>query len=153
MLLLYSYERRKELTCRIVLNYSGLNTMESINDRRKQTDANASDRPVVIRSSSPKAYNASVDLLHILEKSIDDIRGLVTCRICVRPMYEPYTIACGHTFCYSCLAQWFSTHHHNKTCPDCRTEVIHRPAPAYIVRTDHALFQGCDELTLSRFGR
>ncbi|MCJ1350427.1 MAG: hypothetical protein MMC33_000408 [Icmadophila ericetorum] len=65
--------------------------MDSTYDRRKQKDANTSDRPVVIMDDSPKAhatYDASANMLHILEKSIDDIRGLVTCRICVREMTQ-----------------------------------------------------------------
>ncbi|KAL9605139.1 MAG: hypothetical protein Q9219_000073 [cf. Caloplaca sp. 3 TL-2023] len=49
-------------------------------------------------------------------------------------MYEPYTTQCGHTFCYSCLRQWFDRDHTKKTCPDCRAHVVHQPAPAYLVR-------------------
>ena len=72
-------------------------------------------------------------LLQILENTVEDLRGLVSCRVCIRPMYEPYTISCGHTFCYSCLAQWFQNHKSNKTCPDCRASVKQQPAPAYLV--------------------
>ena len=87
--------------------------------------------PVTVKAT----HDLAADLLRTLEKSVEDLRGLVSCRICIRPMYEPYTIACGHTFCYSCLAQWFSNHSINKTCPDCRTKVTQQPAPAYLVRT------------------
>lgn len=73
-------------------------------------------------------------LTHILQSNIDDLRNLVSCRICVRPMYEPYTTQCGHTFCYSCLRQWFDRDHSKKTCPDCRAHVVNQPAPAYLVR-------------------
>lgn len=69
----------------------------------------------------------------ILQSSVDDLRNLVACRICIRPMYEPYTIQCGHTFCYSCLRQWFDRDHGKMTCPDCRAHVKHQPAPAYLV--------------------
>ena len=85
--------------------------------------------------TSTVSYDPSTDLLHTLEKSVEDLRSLVSCRVCVRPMYEPYTIACGHTFCYSCLAQWFASHNTNKTCPDCRAKVSQQPAPAYVVST------------------
>ena len=72
-------------------------------------------------------------LMQTLEKSLDDLRAIVTCRICIRPLYEPYTIACGHTFCYGCLRQWFDRDPRRKTCPDCRTVVTREPAPSYLV--------------------
>lgn len=49
-------------------------------------------------------------------------------------LYEPYTNSCGHTFCYSCLSQWFNNAEHKKSCPDCRATIKHAPAPAYVVR-------------------
>lgn len=49
-------------------------------------------------------------------------------------LYEPYTNSCGHTFCYSCLSQWFNNAEHKKSCPDCRAHVKNAPAPAYLVR-------------------
>ena len=75
----------------------------------------------------------SASLLQTLESSLDDLRSIITCRICIRPLYEPYTVACGHTFCYGCLRQWFERDPRKKTCPDCRTEVTREPAPSYLV--------------------
>lgn len=74
-------------------------------------------------------------LLQTLESSLDDIRTLITCRVCVRPLFEPYTIECGHTFCYGCLVRWFERDQTKKSCPDCRADVLRQPAPAYLVRT------------------
>ncbi|KAL8773114.1 MAG: hypothetical protein Q9209_001790 [Squamulea sp. 1 TL-2023] len=74
------------------------------------------------------------DFTHILQKNLDDLRNLVACRICIRPMYEPYTTQCGHTFCYGCLRQWFDRDQTKKTCPDCRAHVLNQPAPAFLVR-------------------
>lgn len=82
---------------------------------------------------APNGEDASTGLLQTLESSLDDIRSLIVCRICVRPLFEPYTIECGHTFCYGCLAQWFEKDHRRKTCPDCRADVVRQPAPAYLV--------------------
>lgn len=82
----------------------------------------------------------SASLIQSLETNLDDLRALVTCRICIRPLYEPYTIACGHTFCYSCLRQWFERDRTQKTCPDCRTKVVQQPAPAYLVSYTESLF-------------
>ena len=76
-----------------------------------------------------------VGLLETLETSLDDIRTLITCRVCVRPLFEPYTIECGHTFCYGCLVRWFERDQTKKSCPDCRADVLRPPAPAYLVRT------------------
>ncbi|KAL9021656.1 MAG: hypothetical protein Q9185_001191 [Variospora sp. 1 TL-2023] len=73
----------------------------------------------------------------MLQSNIDELRELVACRICIRLMYEPFTTQCGHTFCYSCLRQWFDRDpavHTRKTCPDCRAQVLHQPAPAYLIR-------------------
>ncbi|KAL1965650.1 hypothetical protein VTN77DRAFT_5327 [Rasamsonia byssochlamydoides] len=84
-------------------------------------------------------------LLQTLQGHIDEIRSMLQCGICVRPLYEPYTLACGHTFCYGCLTSWFTANSRSKkTCPDCRAQVKTQPAPAYLVRgivhmfTNHA---------------
>jgi len=90
------------------------------------------DSPIKSASSHVDT-NGTRDLLQTLESSVDDLRSLVTCRICLRLLYEPYTIACGHTFCYGCLSQWFVNNRARKTCPDCRHHVTRQPAPAYMV--------------------
>ena len=71
-----------------------------------------------------------------MAETLDDFRSGLTCKICFRILYEPYTTQCGHTFCYSCLSQWFTDNNnvHKKTCPDCRAAVKNSPAPAYLVR-------------------
>lgn len=85
-------------------------------------------------------HEGSASLIQSLETNLDDLRALVTCQVCIRPLYEPYTIACGHTFCYSCLRQWFERDRTQKTCPDCRTKVVQQPAPAYLVSYTELLF-------------
>ena len=73
-------------------------------------------------------------LLQTLDTGIDDIGTLITFRVCVRPLFEPYTIECGHTFCYGCLVRWFERDQTKKSCPNCRADVLRPPAPAYLVR-------------------
>ncbi|CAL5873801.1 uncharacterized protein PFLUO_LOCUS8084 [Penicillium psychrofluorescens] len=81
-----------------------------------------------------------------LQGHVDDIRTLIQCGICIRPLYEPFTLACGHTFCYSCLSSWFSGGRSKRTCPDCRAPVRTQPAPAYLVRAMVQMFTGRAEL-------
>lgn len=87
-----------------------------------------------------------VGLIQTLETSLDDIRTLITCRVCVRPLFEPYTIECGHTFCYGCLVRWFERDRAKKSCPDCRADVLRPPAPAYLVRDMTQIFANRAEL-------
>ncbi|KAL4978028.1 hypothetical protein BDW66DRAFT_130802 [Aspergillus desertorum] len=85
-------------------------------------------------------------LFNTLQSHVDDIRSLLQCGICIRPLYEPFTIACGHTFCYGCLTSWFAEGKNQKTCPDCRAPVNSQPAPAYLVRAVVQLFTSRAEL-------
>ncbi|KAL1958767.1 hypothetical protein VTO42DRAFT_3886 [Malbranchea cinnamomea] len=85
-------------------------------------------------------------LLETFQKHIDDLRKLISCGICMKPLYEPFTLACGHTFCYSCLTQWFVSHRRKKSCPDCRTAVKAEPAPSYLLRNIIHLFISRPEL-------
>lgn len=92
--------------------------------------------------------------LKALKSEFDSLRSHLTCKVCDRLLYQPYTIACGHTYCYTvrcswdcrtvihvtnrlqCLCTWFSENKQNRqklTCPDCRVIVQHLPAPAYVV--------------------
>ncbi|KAI9724376.1 MAG: hypothetical protein M1812_000444 [Candelaria pacifica] len=86
------------------------------------------------------------ELLQTYKAGFENLRSLITCRICVRLLYEPYMIGCGHTFCYSCLCQWFVNNKRNKTCPDCRAPVDRQPAPAYLVREMTEIFIARPEL-------
>ncbi|KAJ5112311.1 hypothetical protein N7532_000356 [Penicillium argentinense] len=84
--------------------------------------------------------------VNTLQSHVDDIRGLLHCGICIRPLYEPFTLACGHTFCYSCLSSWFAGGRSKRTCPDCRAPVKTLPAPAYLVRAVVQMFTSRAEL-------
>ncbi|CAI5758359.1 unnamed protein product [Candida verbasci] len=48
----------------------------------------------------------------------------IECSICSDIMIIPVSIECGHSFCYSCLLEWFK----NKlTCPTCRFKIKNKP--------------------------
>jgi hypothetical protein len=39
--------------------------------------------------------------LKVLRTDLDSLRSHLTCKICDRLLYQPYTISCGHTYCYT----------------------------------------------------
>jgi hypothetical protein len=39
--------------------------------------------------------------LKSLKTDFDSLRTHLTCKICDRLLYQPYTISCGHTYCYT----------------------------------------------------
>lgn len=86
--------------------------------------------------SRQRASTPSSPLLLTFQRHIEDMRNLVLCKVCIKPLYEPYNLGCGHTYCYSCLANWFggANKRKRKTCPDCRAQVTAQPAPNYLVR-------------------
>ena len=76
-------------------------------------------------------------LLGTFQKHIEDMRALVQCKVCLKPFYEPFTLSCGHTYCYSCLSSWLGGGHNrsrSKNCPDCRAEIRVEPCPNYTLR-------------------
>ncbi|USW57804.1 Putative Zinc finger, RING-type [Septoria linicola] len=81
--------------------------------------------------------------LHTIHADMDAMRQLITCKMCYRFLYEPYGLSCGHTYCYSCLAQWMGN---SKTCPDCRARVTQQPTPTFVIREMVRVFVAKSEL-------
>lgn len=82
---------------------------------------------------------ASTDLAKLanFQSHFEDMRALIHCKICLKPFYEPFTLPCGHTYCYSCLSSWCTGSHNrgkSKTCPDCRATVTSQPCPNFLLR-------------------
>ncbi|EEQ34376.1 RING finger domain-containing protein [Microsporum canis CBS 113480] len=126
-------------------------TMPANRSKRRRSDdvdysSNHPSAPSVSVASEKKETESS-GLLETLQRHIDDLRNHIYCGVCIKPLYEPYTLPCGHTFCYSCLVQWFTSQGQSKTCPDCRSPVKSIPAPAYLVRNIVHMFIGRSELT------
>ena len=81
--------------------------------------------------------------LRTMHSDMEAMRQLITCKMCYRFLYEPYGLSCGHTYCYSCLAQWMCN---SKTCPDCRAKVKDQPTPSFLVREMVRVFAARSEL-------
>ena len=122
----------------LLSNYKINDTMSQAAKKLKASSsrAQASNTNGKLMTNGDKGED--VGLLETFTKAIDDIRSLVACRICTRPMYEPYTTPCGHSFCYSCLSQWLSNHRRKKTCPGCRARISQQPVPDYTASTNAA---------------
>ncbi|KAG4425830.1 hypothetical protein IFR04_001037 [Cadophora malorum] len=92
--------------------------------------------PTTARAGTALALKAKNDaqLATSFRTDLTDIRNLVTCTICDQLLYEPWTLGCGHTYCYSCLCSWFTTNRRKKTCPECRAKVAIVPAPNFLVK-------------------
>ncbi|KAI4716595.1 hypothetical protein E4T48_07192 [Aureobasidium sp. EXF-10727] len=95
------------------------------------TDLTADEPQTIPGADIPPSQE--LQTLKTLRGDFDDVRQLITCKICERLLYEPYVISCGHTYCYSCLCTWFATSK-KKTCPNCRDVISQPPAPSYVIR-------------------
>lgn len=50
------------------------------------------------------------------------------CSVCLECFTGPFTVECGHSFCYACISDWVAI---NKSCPSCRTKLLRRPTFSY----------------------
>ncbi|KAJ7065337.1 hypothetical protein C8F01DRAFT_1125275 [Mycena amicta] len=84
------------------------------------------------------------------EQLVQSIESSLQCQICIEIVSKPHLIVpCGHIFCLGCLQQWFRAApaededamnfedhllHREKKCPMCRTRVVRRPVPVFVVK-------------------
>ncbi|KAI8606550.1 hypothetical protein EDD21DRAFT_186804 [Dissophora ornata] len=91
------------------------------------------DVKIQLSASSRTTKPALVDTtVHVGASSVLPIskQGL-QCSICVDYFSSPFTVECGHTFCYTCLHSWLEIH---KSCPTCRTKLLRRPTLSFNIR-------------------
>ncbi|KAF9968377.1 hypothetical protein BGZ70_004537 [Mortierella alpina] len=67
----------------------------------------------------------------VVSKRPHGLDGALQCSICVDYFSSPFTVECGHTFCYACLRSWLQIH---KSCPTCRTKLLRRPTLSFNIR-------------------
>ncbi|KAJ3775361.1 hypothetical protein FB446DRAFT_413025 [Lentinula raphanica] len=72
-------------------------------NKYKADIARSQDELTLLRSTYS---NASSSKDHVAISQLDDS---ITCEVCAAKMWTPYILACGHTYCKSCLQDWFST--------------------------------------------
>ncbi|EWC46155.1 hypothetical protein DRE_04533 [Drechslerella stenobrocha 248] len=88
-------------------------------------------------------YDPRDDQIKDLQSDLTKLQKCVTCVVCQDLLFEPYSLGCGHVFCYSCLKDWFRQ---KRTCPECRARVKTQPAPAYLIRNMIDIFVTRTEL-------
>lgn len=68
-------------------------------------DGSEAEASGVRNSQIPQSPGGAIltgsQLVNTLQGHVDDIRSRLQCGICIRPLYEPFSLACGHTFCYT----------------------------------------------------
>ncbi|TGO07766.1 hypothetical protein BTUL_0248g00090 [Botrytis tulipae] len=93
------------------------------------------------RDEEPVEHEAQVQVsADNLRDDLISMRKCLTCSICDQLLYEPWILQCGHTYCYSCLCQWFIPNKRKKTCPECRAPVKQIPAPAFLIKNMVEIF-------------
>lgn len=75
--------------------------------------------------------NALVPIASIADRGQQLRDAALQCGICVDYFASPFTVECGHTFCYTCLHSWLEIH---KSCPTCRTKLLRRPTLSFNIR-------------------
>ncbi|RPA91324.1 hypothetical protein L873DRAFT_1714640 [Choiromyces venosus 120613-1] len=86
------------------------------------------------------------DIIDDLNKDLQKLQKCVTCVICQDLLFEPFSLQCGHVFCYTCMVDWLGLYK-KRTCPECRAVVKTQPAPAYLIRDMIETFVHRAELT------
>ncbi|CUS10718.1 unnamed protein product [Tuber aestivum] len=86
------------------------------------------------------------DIIDDLNKDLQKLQKCVTCVICHDMLFEPFSLQCGHVFCYTCMVDWLGLYK-KRTCPECRSVVKTQPAPAYLIRDMIETFVHRAELT------
>ena len=75
----------------------------------------------VLNASDDEVAQVDVEVLNRLKEAV---RSEMDCQVCYALYLEPYTTACGHTFCRMCLHRVLD---HSEHCPICRRTLTIQP--------------------------
>ncbi|KAF9946943.1 E3 ubiquitin ligase [Modicella reniformis] len=103
----------------------------------------STDEPILSKPHEPCSDSGSVSASKVMDatskpapadtmvqaKQSRDVA--LQCNICVDYFSSPFTIECGHTFCYECLHAWLEI---QKSCPTCRAKLLRRPTLSFSIR-------------------
>ncbi|KAI9009577.1 hypothetical protein BC832DRAFT_375544 [Gaertneriomyces semiglobifer] len=70
------------------------------------------------------------ELLFTRTSRLAALESHLSCAICTTYFVCPFTLQCGHTFCYNCISAWFDNLQQNEKalrCPTCRADIRLRP--------------------------
>ncbi|KAL4248910.1 hypothetical protein ABKN59_007570 [Abortiporus biennis] len=94
------------------------NNGSSVAELRKQLKALKEENARLKREMTEKVAEASLSKSveappeHKAESSkklLNELDEHLSCEICTLKMWNPFTLQCGHTFCQTCLQDWFNT--------------------------------------------
>ncbi|KAJ7777221.1 hypothetical protein B0H16DRAFT_1504743 [Mycena metata] len=119
---------------------------KTIEELRAQMAAESLEHGRLLVAANAKSRK-NEELLQTIEVSLQ-------CQICIELLSKPNVLTpCGHVFCLECLQQWFRSApgtdsddmdteaheqyllHREKACPCCRTRVLRRPVPVFLVKS------------------
>ncbi|KAJ7036505.1 hypothetical protein C8F04DRAFT_953613 [Mycena alexandri] len=135
---------------------------KTIEELRAQTAAEA-----VTREEQARLLVAANSKSRKHEELLQTIEASLQCQICIELLSKPNVLApCGHVFCLECLQQWFRSApgtdsdddmdteaheqyllHRAKACPCCRTRVLRRPVPVFLVKSVVTALRGTPAAT------
>uniref|UniRef100_A0A3Q0R0K6 Tripartite motif containing 35-14 n=1 Tax=Amphilophus citrinellus TaxID=61819 RepID=A0A3Q0R0K6_AMPCI len=58
----------------------------------------------------------------------------LTCPVCCEIFRDPVVLKCSHSFCASCLQQYWNQQRRNRDCPLCRTQSLDDPVPSLTLK-------------------
>ncbi|XP_067218031.1 E3 ubiquitin-protein ligase TRIM47-like isoform X3 [Chanodichthys erythropterus] len=70
----------------------------------------------------------SISYSEMAEAKISVDRDQFSCSICLDLLKDPVTISCGHSYCMSCITDYWNDQMRVYTCPQCRQTFTPRPA-------------------------
>ncbi|KAI9865956.1 MAG: hypothetical protein M1813_001923 [Trichoglossum hirsutum] len=56
--------------------------------------------PKATRAEPEPKVDEKQQLIQSLKADLTKLQQIATCKICIKFLYEPYTLSCGHTYCY-----------------------------------------------------